>query len=57
MIHFLEAFWGGSWLARLCHSASAQELLDTLINISSASVDPGSVEIVAAPLRAEKALR
>ena len=57
MIHYLKALCAQLRLARICHNPVARELLDTLISINSASVDPGGDEGMATPSRAEQALR
>jgi len=57
MIHFLEEVFGRPFLGRLRHFTSVDELVETLINISSAFVDLGGDRDAEAPNGTGEVLR
>lgn len=57
MIQFLEEIFDRPFLRRLCRFTSADELVETLIRISSAFVDPGTDRDAETPNRADEVLR
>ncbi len=57
MIQFFDAVFSRSFLGRLHHFAGGCELVETLIKLSSALVDPGSDGNAETPCGTEEVLR